>query len=118
MSELFIKRVYLYDSEESRKNTIAILSLRKEKVIDSDTLVAEYCEGINILDDISYKEVVNIIKESVNRWLDNEDNRILLLNKNLYTHVITIFRESSTIVGIYILSKDISGDINKDKLSF
>ena len=25
MSELFIKRVYLYDSEESRKNTIAIL---------------------------------------------------------------------------------------------
>lgn len=32
MSELFIKRVYLYDSEESRKNTIAILSLRKEKV--------------------------------------------------------------------------------------
>lgn len=31
MSELFIKRVYLYDSEESRKNTIAILSLRKKK---------------------------------------------------------------------------------------
>lgn len=114
MSELFIKRVYLYDSEESRKNTIAILSLRKKEVIDSDTLVAEYCEGINILDD--YKEVVNIIKESVNRWLDNEDNRILLLNKNLYTHLINIFRESSTIVGI--LSKDISGDINKDKLPF
>ena len=50
MSELFIKRVYLYDSEESRKNTIAILSLRKEEVIDSDTLVAG--EGINIPDDI------------------------------------------------------------------
>ena len=116
MSELFIKRVYLYDSEESRKNTIAILSLRKEKVIDADTLLAG--EGINILDDISYKEVVNIIKESVNRWLDNEDNRILLLNKNLYTHIINVFRESSTIVGIYILSKDISGDINKDKLPF
>ena len=116
MSGLFIKRVYLYDSEESRKNTIAILSLRKEEVIDSDTLVAG--EGINILDDISYKEVVNIIKESVNRWLDNEDNRILLLNKNLYTHIINIFRESSTIVGIYILSKDIPGDINKDKLPF
>ena len=118
MSELFIKRVYLYDSEESRKNTIAILSLRKEKVIDSDTLVAEYCEGINIPDDISYKEGISIIKESVNRWLDNEDNRILLLNKNLYTHIINIFRESSTIVGIYILNKDISGDINKDKLPF
>lgn len=116
MSGLFIKRVYLYDSEESRKNTIAILSLRKEEVIDSDTLIAG--EGINILDDISYKEVISIIKESVNRWLDNEDNRILLLNKNLYTHIINIFRESSTIVGIYILSKDISGDINKDKLPF
>ena len=110
MSELFIKRVYLYDSEESRKNTIAILSLRKEEVIDSDTLVAG--EGINIPDDISCKEVISIIKESVNKWLDNEDNRILLLNKHLYTHIINVFRESSTIVGIYILSKDISGDIN------